>query len=217
MLAQAWWIASEFARRHPDWAIRFGDHLTYLTLVNPKDEKSRIACNPTAVHMFGPDSRHTSVDHLLSTADPYEVVKVLGDFVGDPSHLRTPASTPRTLAYRLLATALTATVNDRARWAIQNEVLGDDGYGDGPIHGGFVAQFPEAQQVARTLQSESWDLGEPLRHFWAILREGDPVAIVSTEGYVYRQDRRFDLTAEYQANGRRMLPLVVAALGDLLP
>jgi len=217
MLAQTWWIASEFARMHSDWAIRYGDHLTYLTLVNPRDHDSRIACNPTAVHMFGPDSRQASVGHLLSTADPYEVVKALGDFVGDPSHLRTPASTPRTLAYRLLATVLTVTVNDRARWAIQNEVVGDDGYGEGSAQRGFVAQFSEAQQAARTLQSESWDLGEPLRHFWAILREDDPVAIVSTEGYVYRQDRQFDLPAEYQASGRRILPLVVAVLGDLLP
>lgn len=216
MYAQTWWIASEFVRRHPDWAIRSLEGMSYLRLVNPRDHKPYIVCNPTAVHLFGGDSLGR-VDNLLSTSHPYEVVKRLERFVGDAPDRKTPASTPRTLAYRFLAAVLTMTVNDRGRWEIQNEFIEDEGYGSGPLRAGWVAKFPEAERALDQVRLEDWDNGDASRHFWAVLRDEDVVAIVSDEGRVYRRDRQFDLTAEYKANGRRILPLVVTVLGDLLP
>jgi len=217
LIAQTWWIASEFARSHPDWAIRFGDQGGYLTLVDPEGEMLRIVVNPGAIHLFGQDSTHTTIAHPLSTAHPHEAVKAIERFIGDPPHLKTPASTPRTLAYRLLAAVLNVTVNEKARWEIRNEITGDDSLGDGPIRAGLVPQFPDAAHDARAVRSEAWDLGEPLRHYWAILRDNHPVAIVSTEGRAYLPDRTIDLQPAHETNGRSMLRLVTELIGDLLP
>jgi len=215
LLAQAWWVTSEFARRHPSWAIRFGDQGSYLTLVNPESEMPRIVVNPSAIHLFGQDSTHTTITHPLSTAHPYEAVKAIERSIGDPPHLKTPPSTPRTIAYRLLATVLNVTVNEKARWEVRNEIIGDDG--DGPIRAGVVSQFPAALRDASALRSEVWDLAEPLRHYWAILRDERPVAIVSIEGRAYLPDRAIDLQPAYETNGRSMLRLVTDLIGDLLP
>lgn len=217
VIAQTWWIAAEFARRHPDWAIRYGDHMSYLTLVNPRNEDPDFVCNPTTVHMFGAGAEHRSVTDLLSTKDPHEVVKWLESFLDESKKSRAAPSTPRTLAYRLIAAVLAATVNDRSRWSIANEVLGDDEWNSGPIMGGFISGYPAAERALKTTKSEKWDDGQPGRHFWAILRDEKPVAIVSTEGILYRQGRWFDLADEYSTHGRRISPLLVAALGDLLP
>jgi hypothetical protein len=214
LLAQAWWVASEFARRHPNWAIRFGDQGSYLTLVNPESEMPRIVVNPSAIHLFGQDATHTTIAHPLSTADPYEAVTAIESFIGDPPQLKTPASTPRTLAYRLLATVLNVAVNEKARWEVCNEIVGDDG--NGPIRAGLVPQFSDAAHDASILRSEALDLGEPLRHYWAILRDAHPVAIVSTEGRAYLPDRTIDLQPAYETNRHSMLRLVTDLIGDLL-
>lgn len=217
VLAQTWWVASEFVRRHPDWAIRYGDHLSYLTLVNPRGDSPHAVCNPDTVHVFTGDSGHEIIRNLLSANDPHSVIKEMERLLGNAPRRGAPPSTPRSLAYRFLATALTATVNDRASWVVENEILGDDGLGDGPVLGGFVEQFPEAQRALAVTRSEAWDMGEPSRHFWAILREDNPVAIVSIEGVVYRPDHQIDLTTEYRRHDSRMLPVVTAALAELLP
>ena len=54
-------------------------------------------------------------------------------------------------------------------------------------------------------------------HYWAFLRGEEPVALVSIDGRVYRQDRDYDLAAEYKTSGRRMLRVVSGLMGDLLP
>jgi len=213
--AETWWIASNFVRRHPEWAIRFGDHLCYLTLVNPEGETRRIIANPGTIHLFGPDSSHSTIRFPLSTSAPDEAVIAMGHFVGDPLHPRNPASTPRTLAYRLLATVLKSTVNDDGRWEVINEILGDDS-GD-LIQAGIVPKFLNAAKDARLVHSEGWDLGEPLRHFWVVLRDDEPVAIVSTEGRAYLRSRSFGIRPAYEASGRSMLRLATRLIGDRLP
>jgi hypothetical protein len=79
-----------------------------------------------------------------------------------------------------------------------------------------AAGFAEVQRdLAATPKIGLWH--EPESHYWAILRDDTPVAIVSAEGRVDRQGRQLNLATENEANARRMLPLVIAALGDLLP
>jgi hypothetical protein len=217
VLAQTWWVVSEFMRRHPDWAIRYGDHLSYLTLVNPRGDLPHVVCNPDTVHLFGEGSVHETIRNLLSADDPHSVIKDVERFLGNAPRKGAPPSTPRSLAYRFLATALTATVNDRASWEVRNEILGDDEYGHGVFRGFYLSSFHNAELAATSVSTEFWDGGERLRHFWALLRDGTPVAIVSTEGIVYRQDRQIDLTTEYRRQDSRMMPVLVSALADLLP
>lgn len=217
VLAQTWWVASEFVHRHPDWAIRYGDHLSYLTLVNPSGDLPHAVCNPDTVHLFAEGSVHETIRNLLSADDPHSVIKEVERFLGNAPRKGAPPSTPRSLAYRFLTAALTMTVNDRATWDVRNEILGDDEWGDGVVRGFYLASFPEAELATTYIRSEDWDRGEQLRHFWALLRDESPVAIVSVEGTVYRPDRKIDLMAEYRLHEGRMLPVVVSALADLLP
>ena len=108
-----------------------------------------------------------------------------------------------------------------AAWKYQATTLSPPGVpgnwwpGDAELHG-FVEGFPEAlRHFSSTPELGLWH--EPGSHFWAVLRDQVPVAIVSIEGRVYRAERHYDLAHEYAANERRMLPLVADILSDLLP
>ena len=154
----------------------------------------------------------------LSASNPHDVVKRIEVVAQLSTVTKAPTSTPRALAYRFIATLLTTTLNDRHVWDARNEFIdssGDDWWpGDPEVHG-YTVGFPKVHEdFASTPEIGLWQ--EPNSHFWAIMRDQIPVAIVSIEGRVYRQDSRFDLANEYAANGRRMLPLVVSIIGDLL-
>ena len=158
---------------------------------------------------------HPNASHLLLAelaVDEDEDVAQLG------STTKAPASSPRSLAYRFIASLLTVTVNDRHVWDARNEFIdssGDWWPGDHEVNH-FTDVFPEVRRDFVFVPAIG--LGhEPASHFWAILRDQLPVAIVSIEGRVYRQDRHYDVAEEYVANGRRMLPLVASVLRDLLP
>lgn len=156
-------------------------------------------------------------DQLLS-ADPRDVLERIERAAGLPSVKKAAPSTQRVLAYRFVSQVLTITAGDRHAWDVRNEF--DDNSGDwfDQVESlrGYLQRFPLAQADARvSAQVGLW--GEPESHFWAILRDDTPLALVSIEGRLYVGNKKYDLMQEYKRAERKILPIVVNALGHVLP
>jgi hypothetical protein len=233
LIAQSWWVASELVRRHPELVVHEmhpgGGQYDVLAVFAPPHDKARtiLMLNRAGTMQVHQNDGLNGVPDMmmigtwsdaLSARSPHAVIKQIEDVAHLDVVVKAPSSTPRALAYRFIATLLTMTVNDRHSWDARNEFIdssGDWWPGDAELHG-FVEGFPEARRdFSSTPELGLWH--EPESHFWAVLRDQVPVAIVSIEGRVYRAEHHYDLVDEYAANERRMLPLVASILSDLLP
>lgn len=233
VLAQSWWIAAEFVRRHPDFVIHETHHdggfmYDVLEVSAPPNDRgnSRLMLNRNGtlqVHSDGRDGEFEATvlgtwADVLAAEGAHSVLKTAESLVGAVMSAKAPASSPRALAYRFIATALNLTVNDRHKWDARNNqhYLPYSMFSDSDEAEGYLAAFAAARLDAQT-SPQIGLMHEPESHFWAILRDKEPVAIVSIEGRAYRADRAYDLSDEYEIHGRRMTPLVVSILGDVLP
>lgn len=233
VLAQSWWIAAELTRRHPELLVHEmhpggGQYDVLAVFAPPYDAAgARVMLNRAGTMQVHAHDGHNGVPDIaligtwadaLSARSPHAVIKQIEDVAQLNALTKAPSSTPRALAYRFIATLLTTAVNDRHHWDARNEFIDSsrDWWPGDPEINGFMDAFPEVQHdFASTPEIGIWH--EPESHFWAILRDQIPVAVVSIEGRLYRQDRHFDLVDEYANHGRRMLSVVAGALGDLLP
>ncbi|MGV3733055.1 MAG: hypothetical protein ACO1N6_06610 [Microcella sp.] len=220
VIAQSWWVASELVRRHPDLVIHEmhpgGGMYDCLALLSPGDLKPFVQLNRVGtIHVMSTPEYRTTWAEALEAASPHAVVKEIEQVADLKMPAKAPPSTPRTLAYRFIAATLNATVNDRHRWDARNEFI--DSSDDSPtVLNGYLDGFPEVRRsLPSTPQIGLWH--EPESHYWAVLRDETPVAIVSIEGVVYRPDRKIDLTTEYRRLDARMQPVVASALADVLP
>lgn len=220
VIAQSWWVASELARRHPDLVIHEmhpgGGMYDCLALLSQGDLQPFVQLNRVGtIHVMSTPEYRTTWAEALEAASPHAVVKEIEQVADLKMPAKAPPSTPRTLAYRFIAATLHATVNDRRRWDARNEFI--DSSDDNPtVLNGYLDGFPELRRsLPSTPQIGLWH--EPESHYWAVLRDETPVAIVSIEGIVYRPDRQIDLAGEYRRHDSRMLPIVVSALADVLP
>jgi hypothetical protein len=102
------------------------------------------------------------------------------------------------LAYRFIADVLAAAAHDAYDWDARNEFMDSSGdwYLGDPEVNGYIDGFPRVRRdFSKTPRIGLWH--EPESHFWAILRDQVPIAIVSLEGQVYRADHTYDLAVEY--------------------
>jgi hypothetical protein len=234
VLAQSWWIGAELVRRHPELVLHEshpggGQHDVLAAFTLPWDK----AMMHVMLNRVGTMQVHTLDGHngepkvtrigtwaeTLSAQNPHEMVQRIERAAQLETSSAGTKSAPRVLAYRFIAALLATTVNDRHVWDARNDFIdtsGDDWWpGDPEVHG-FTDGFPGAREdFLSTPAIGLWH--EPNSHFWAILRDEIPVAIVSIEGRVYLQNRHYDLADKHAANGGQIAQLVVDVVGDLLP
>ncbi len=204
IIAQSWWIAAELVRRHPELIIHEmhpgGGMYDCLALLRPDTHEPFIQLNRVGSIQVdaAPEFRLTWAE-VISTRSPHAVVEEIEAVAG----LRPPAepspSTPRMLAYRFIAAALAATVNDEHAWDARNEFIDSSGDSlfDDPELNRYLSRFPEAHRdLLSTPRIGLWH--EPESHFWALLRGGEPVALVSIEGWLYAHGTRMELEEQGQ-------------------
>ncbi|GAA3917678.1 hypothetical protein [Microbacterium invictum] len=224
-LAQSWWIASELVRRQPQLLAYEmhpgGGQYDVLCVTDPASFSPHLASgdlprvmlnrNGTLqVHQGAKAEVVATWIQALESPTPYSIVKDLERRAGWPPPQTTPATTKRALAYRLFASALTMTLNDRFRWDVRSEFLDTSEYG--APRAGYLAAFPVAVESARTTPTLGIP-GEPESHFWALRRGAETVVIVSIDGQAYFADgKQADLMTEYHKHNRRINPTTVALL-----
>ena len=220
VIAQSWWIASELVRRHPDLVIHEShpgggmyDCLTLLTAeaLTPLAQINRAG----TIQVSGARDFSVPWDQVISAPSPHATVKQVEAAAGLLPSERTPRSTRKALAYRFIAAALNATVNDRYAWDARNEFIDTADWwpGDAELHG-YLEPFSRATaDLGSTPRIGLWH--EPESHFWGLLRAEEPVALVSIEGKVYVRDRTIDLRSEY-STGKSMQLIVATVLAEFI-
>lgn len=217
-LSQAWWAGSELVRRHPELTLRGDDHMTYLSLIRRNNGEVLAMINPSTFHVRGLGGRvrpqsFSGSDGPLAAHDTREYIEKIEGALGLSSPKRAPSSTAHALVFRLISTALAMQANASRVWDCRNEVVSED---NEPFHRGWIERFPNALDDVRVAKLEGWEGGLAQRHFWAITRAGLPVALLSTDAVLYREDSKFDLMFEYERAGRKLLPVLAETLGDLV-
>ncbi len=224
--AESWWVASELVRRHPELIVYEmhpgGGQSDVLCVTTPDQlreqverELPRVWLNREgSIHILRGADRETVATwpEVLFSPHPHSLVRVLEDETGWGSPQTTPAATPRTLVYRLIAASLQAMVNDRHPWDVRCDSI--DSPGSFSSDNGFIARFPGADGLAR--ESESLGIyGEPQSLFWALLRGKEPVALFSLGGDVLTASGvRMDVMQTYRERDRSIRK-VTAELLDM--
>lgn len=217
VLAQSWWVASEIARRHPELLViethPFGGQYDCLDLIDPRGPTTAVRLNrPGSLHAAGAVA---TWDDVLGSDDAHDAIRRLEASAGLAPPSSTPATSVRTVTYRVLARVLTSVVDDRYAWDARNGRVDSD-EGD-PLDRPELAAFPTVVSALRNLRPNDL-LGQPAYRFWLLLRGADAVAVLDTDGLLHQRDRDpLALMPIYRASGRRLTATVGAALGHLLP
>jgi hypothetical protein len=80
----------------------------------------------------------------------------------------------------------------------------------------YLEPFPIAEERARERRPDDL-LGIPFYRYWGVLRDGEPVAILDTDGFAYVGRQVIYLPDIFEVNAHRITPTVAAALGTILP
>lgn len=222
VIEQSWWLCSELVRRHPDhvaYEMHPGGGLYDILLVRPaRDLRDRDAtilinrANTVRVSFHRTDNSIDQIDVCHSTAalaqqSAHKLVKMLESAARLEVTAKAPSSTPRSLASRMASTTLTASLNERGTWDWRQVVC--DTSGEVPTVRDYLEAFPSAKAEVGNVKLEPWDWGVPEAHYWALRRDGEPAAVVSTEGVLHLRDgSRVELTRAYASRDRNIHRLV---------
>ncbi|PPF54297.1 hypothetical protein C5B94_08045 [Clavibacter michiganensis] len=214
--AESWWIASELAARHPDHLVTEthpgGGMYDVLALVVPGNPE-RIRMNRGGSLTVGrwdeSERLRLSWPQIMAASSPHGVVKHVEAAAGLTLGTSRPPTSRRTIVYRFIASFLAMQVNNRHAWDCRSEYLDSSDIDGGPR--GYVTRFPAAEQAMRRVVPVGMP-AEPHSYFWALLREGEPVAILSLDGTLFEGDRVVDLLDVYQQEGRSATAMVASAM-----
>ncbi len=223
----SWWLAAEFARRHPELLVYEmhpgGGMYDMLAVASPEQFSPDVSLPPARVMLnrVGSLQVHSGNEqvvvaqwkHLVDPAHRWEVLKQLELHAGLPQPEKPAASTPRTLTYRFLAAALELCHYHRLSWDVRSEFLDTAGYGENPDH---LRHFPSAIDHLMHLPRLGIH-GEPQSHFWTLLREQEAIETVSIDGTLHLRDgKSLNLIDQYQKHGRRLRWMTASLLRDWL-
>lgn len=219
-LQQTWWIASELCRRHPELLIsRLQDsEQNQLLLVHDGPTGKRVQFGLTGGIKYeqGGTVRQIDWPSIIAQHNAHDVLKRLEHGTGWGSPTDTPATTHRTLVYRIVAKLLALNLDDRHEWqAVPLPILGDE---DEPVSAwGLLDQFPSlrdaadgyleyATALAAADEHETAFWHEPL---WMLLRDMEPVAVLDEAGTVHLAETTpVDLMDAYDSVERDLNPVV---------
>ena len=217
--AASWRLASELVRRHPAStrlirAFPGGGQYDVLWIQATEDiEKGDVRLNRNGtiqVHRrfdgrpAKEDWSPTQWDEYLR-ADPHEFLVRLEELAGLPRPTQVPATTPTTLAYRILAAIASTAVKSVHPIDIQSGYIDTDGYGGGPNP--VLDTFPNIPSELRRPQTEDF-FDEPGYRFWVVHRDGEPVLVLEqNEGLAWTRhhDVAFPLMGLYEESRRHLL------------
>ncbi|WP_426989898.1 hypothetical protein [Pseudarthrobacter sp. Y6] len=200
--ALAWRVASELSRRDQglyigltgyDGSAAHADALMLTNASGPEYQARRRGLGFTAGS--GGDFQ-ISWDRALAMSSARAIAIAMEESQNIYRPEKSPATTPRVLNYRVMASMLELTLGGRLEWST-SELSG------GPLD-------PESSISRDRLQP--W---EDTR--WILQRDGQPVAQLDNFGWLEMGDRRIDLYSKYRQLNGRLYPLMFDLFGRLLP
>ncbi|WP_168625665.1 hypothetical protein [Cryobacterium sp. BB307] len=227
LYAQIWWIASELVRRHPHLRISGVevDEGDRLVIVHDEQDAMSIQWDLVGGCKYLVDGQVKAISwiQMMAASNPHEIVKRIevGTGLGVPK--ATPGTTPRSLAYRIIASALNAAVNDRHDWyavPAPMQVDEDPLYPASSLFTSFPTTVEARQGYADAALQQLEGTGRGVyffQPFWAILRDLEPVAIVDAAGVSHTKIGATPLLPVYESLDRNLTLTMARVLGPHLP
>lgn len=207
-VAASFALASALVERDPDLVVvethPGGGQYDVLTLRRP-GVGSVVGLNRVGAISVPGSARRWSWSEVVAADTPADLASAIAREAGIPTDAGS-AST-EAMALGVLVRVAAAHLLEGATWDIRSEV--DDTAGWESRRRGFVDRFPDAAQRLAVATPDDL-LGEPGYRFWAVLRDGDPVAVVETTGLAWTATGEVDLAMIADDRG------VAAAAGVLL-
>lgn len=226
LLQQSWWLASELVRRHPSmWVDRF-DHPgsgPVLVAFEP-DSAARVFFDLRhgVRAMRGDTEAHWSWEHVFSSPGAHDMVKRIEAAIDRPLRGRAPATTGRSIVYRLIARLSAAHVDAARPWlpvpiAVEPMVQGRAESTDEPLIAGFDTVHDD---ILRYRKKALADFDDPSAigmrpYLWAMTRDLETAFVLDADGYVHDRGRgAAALLPLYAQHGRDLDRLLVKVLED---
>ena len=223
-IALSWELLAEAARRHPSGQIGHDWHHWYDSLQFAVDSERAILCNRAGrIHLMGksgfaawepPPNRDGW--SLVMLQGPRRSLEEIESVIGLSSPKRAPATTPRTLTYRVLAALSTLSLLRGVLLDPRPGLIYDSNDSDPGVEDEQFALFPKASVI---LNERGYGHRiEAAKDFWFMVpkppgasesdEQPEPLAVLHTSGRLWtREDLEVDLVQAYDQHGSRLPPL----------
>ncbi|MDJ0337365.1 hypothetical protein [Cryobacterium sp. PH31-O1] len=220
LTAQIWWIASELVRRHPQLRIAGVEVDEGDRLIIVHDEHGDLSIQWDLVggcqYLVNGLVHVISWIEMMAAFSPHGTLKRLEEATGLGIPTTAPATTPRTLAYRVITKALVGAVNDRHEWyAVTAPMLVEQ-----PTH--YFNGFPtavlarSAYEVVAEQQVNNAGTVYFFQPFWVLLRDLEPIAIFDVAGVVHTSSGATSLLPVYEELDHNLTLTTARVLGRYL-
>ncbi|WP_111721105.1 hypothetical protein [Homoserinimonas sp. OAct 916] len=221
LTAQMWWIASELVRRHPHLRISGVEPDDGGRLLIVHDEQDGMSIQWDLVggckYLVNGEVHQISWIQMMAATSPHETVKRIEVATGLGVPKVTPATTPRSLAYRVIANVLGMAVDSRHSWfAVPARML----HGEACDYFDYFPTAVAAREAYEDAAEEELEAGRGVyffQPFWAVLRDLEPVAIVDAVGVIHYIQGERELMPIYENIHRNLTLTTAQLLGPYLP
>ena len=223
---QSWWVASELLRRHPELELiethpGGGQYDCLSVLSIQSSEKLHIDLNRNGrmhIHSGTPswfDSTRWDIRYPvewsveLEQEDRRQIPRFLEEAAGLLPPAQTPATTPKTLAFRIIYHLLLFSLNEAEYWDVRNGELDSSGM-DGDLERPYFDEIESARIALRQSRPLGWKASVPRYDFWGVLRDDRCLGLLQIDGTLHRPNAEpVNLMKIYNANKRDILPTAV--------
>lgn len=223
-LSRAWWIAGQLVRRHPALMVSrvINEEKSPLVIVHDPAETTCIQFDlPAWIQYMTPEGLHRITwAEVFAATDPRAVVRTIETEAGIGAPIEA-ADSPQSLVYRTIACTLALGLDSTATWQAFPawvDVMNPD-----ETNWELFDAFPTGRALASGVIDAALDRvatgGDFTFHqpVWALLRDVEPVALLSVGGSVHTSTGEVDLAAAFEQAGRSISAMTAALFGDYLP
>ena len=224
LTAQIWWIASELVRRHPHLRISGHEVPGEGRLVIVHDEQDSMSIQWDLVggckYLVNGVVNSISWIEMMAAVSPHETVKRIEVAAGLGIPKATPVTTPHSLTYRVIASALATAVDDRYEWYAVPALMNPYDDPDCPYFLPFPTALQARDDYAEAADAQIAATGRGIHFFqpfWALLRNLEPIAIFDAAGVIHTVMGATELMPTYEQIHRRLALTTARVLGPYLP
>ena len=224
LTAQVWWIASELVRRHPHLRISGHEVPGDGRLVIVHDEQDGMSIQWDLVggckYLVNGVVNRISWIEMMAASSPHETVKRIEVATGLGVLKATPVTTPRSLTYRVIASALATAVDDRHEWYAVPAPMMPTEDPDCPYFNSFTTAIEARDDYARAALHQLVATGRGIHFFqpfWALLRNLEPIAIFDAAGVIHTVMGATEMMPAYEYIDRKLALTTARVLGPYLP
>ncbi|MEV6345521.1 hypothetical protein [Actinoplanes sp. NPDC051851] len=212
---KAWALVTYLLRANPGLLVTetrsAPGHPTCLTLIRGGEHLIDIDEAGTVTVPGSPAFGTVPVSDFFERVDSAAFREALEESVGlrgisSPS----PEGSARPLTFQVLTAVLSSTRAGDQVWEAHNEVL--DTSGREPYVRGYLECFPTAAEHGPRIPG----LTHPRQRFWALLRDGAPVALLDIDGHIHVAGEVLHLPTLHEESGFRLTRTVAVALGPVV-